>query len=83
MADAIYGRVQGAEWSTVNDLWTVPCSQMLNISINMGGKSYPIHPLDAVSSDFGLTDSTGKPVCAGTVRAFIAWLFASLMIYPP
>lgn len=67
VSDAIYGRVQGAEWNTANQLWTIPCTQLLNISFMIGGQNYPIHPLDVSSSDFGLTDSNGNPVCAGTV----------------
>lgn len=67
MSDAIYGRVQGAEWNSDNEVWTIPCTQMLNISFKFGGVTFPIHPLDTSSSDFGLTDSSGKTVCVGTV----------------
>ena len=67
MSDAIYGRVQGAEWNSDNEVWTIPCTQMLNISFKFGGVTFPIHPLDTSSSDFGLADSSGKTVCVGTV----------------
>ena len=67
MADAIYGRVQGAEWDVKNNVWTIPCTQMLNITLKFGGKNFPVHPLDVSSSDFNLTNGLGRPVCVGTV----------------
>ncbi|KAH8109296.1 acid protease [Phellopilus nigrolimitatus] len=68
VSDAIYGRVQGAAWNANNQVWTIPCTQMLNISFKFGGVEYPIHPLDTSSSDFGLTDSSGNAVCVGTFQ---------------
>ena len=62
VADAIYGRVQGAEWNAQNEVWTIPCGQLLNISFKFGGVPFPIHPLDTSSSDFGLTNSNGTSV---------------------
>jgi len=67
ISDAIYGRVQGAQFDSKNQWWTVPCGQYLNVSFNFGGRNYPIHPLDLVDDNLGLTDSTGKKVCLGTV----------------
>ncbi|KAG1790304.1 aspartic peptidase domain-containing protein [Suillus plorans] len=68
VSDAIYGRVQGAEWSVVNQAWLVPCGQLINVTFNFGGVSYPIHPLDVSSSDFGVTFSNGNPACLGTFQ---------------
>jgi hypothetical protein len=68
VSDAIYGRVRGAEYSTTNQLWLVPCDQMLNISFNFGGVNFPIHPLDTISSDFDMTDSNGNTICVGTFQ---------------
>lgn len=62
MADAIYGRVQGANYSQEDGLWLVPCSQELNISFTFSGVKMPVHPLDTVSSDFNL-----GAYCTGTV----------------
>jgi len=67
VSDAIYGRVQGAEWSAANGAWLVPCGQLINVTFNFGGVSYPIHPLDVSSSDFGVIFSNGNPACLGTV----------------
>jgi hypothetical protein len=68
MSDSIYGCVQGAQYDSNEELWLVPCDQMLNISFNFGGVNFPIHPLDTVSADFNMTDSSGNPICVGTVR---------------
>ncbi|OJA17759.1 hypothetical protein AZE42_04864 [Rhizopogon vesiculosus] len=68
VSDAIYGRVQGAEWSTASQAWLVPCGQLINVTFNFGGVSYPIHPLDVSSSDFGVTFSNGNAACLGTFQ---------------
>jgi hypothetical protein len=68
MADAIYGRVQGAIYDTTQQLWTLPCGQLLNISFNFGGVNFPIHPLDTVNNDFSYTDGSGKPACIGAFQ---------------
>ncbi|KAI0248605.1 acid protease [Lactifluus subvellereus] len=52
MADAIYGRVQGANYSVEDGLWMVPCDQQLNITFLFGGVKMFVHPLDVVSGDF-------------------------------
>lgn len=65
MSDAIYGRVQGASYSTTDGIWYVPCTQYLNMSFVFGGVTFPIHPLDIVSDD--LTSPTG--LCRGPVSA--------------
>lgn len=67
LADAIYGRVQGASYDTKNEWWTVPCGQLLNVTINFGGKSYPVHPLDTVDDAYGLPSVNGTNMCVGTV----------------
>ncbi|KAF8798904.1 acid protease [Phlegmacium glaucopus] len=68
ISDAIYGRVQGAQFDSDNQWWTVPCQQYLNVSVNFGGRNYPIHPLDLVDDNLNLTDSTGKKVCLGAYQ---------------
>ena len=68
VSDAIYGRVQGAQYNEQMGVWTVPCTQLLNLSFKFGGVEYPVHPLDLVSSDFNMIDATGNPICVGTVR---------------
>ena len=49
VSDAIYGRVQGANYSVEQAMWFVPCGQELNISVVMGGVTFPVHPLDTSS----------------------------------
>lgn len=67
VSDAIYGRVQGAEYDVKNQYWTIPCGQYLNISFNFGGLNYPIHPLDTVDNSFQITNPSGIPACLGAV----------------
>lgn len=67
VSDAIYGRVQGAEWSPSSQAWLVPCGQLINVTLNFGGISYPVHPLDVSSTDFGVMFMNGNPACLGTV----------------
>ncbi|KAJ3483030.1 hypothetical protein NLI96_g6584 [Meripilus lineatus] len=68
LADAIYGRVQGAQYNEHSGVWTVPCGQEVNLTFKFGGIEYPIHPLDTSSSDFNMVDATGTPVCVGTFQ---------------
>jgi len=68
VSDTIYGRVQGAVYDTTNQWWTVPCGQYLNISFVLGGVTFPVHPFDTVSSDFGLKDSNGNVICLGAFQ---------------
>jgi hypothetical protein len=68
VADAIYGRVQGAVYDSMSQIWTLPCDQYLNLSINFGGVNFPVHPLDLVSDDFKVKDANGNPTCLGTFQ---------------
>ena len=82
MSDAIYGRVQGATYSTQEGLWKVPCTQNLSISFVFGGVTMPIHPLDIVSNDLDSSDSSG--LCDGGVSVMCCMLpFSLLMSAPP
>jgi hypothetical protein len=79
MSDAIYGRVQGASYSTNDGLWYVPCDQYLNLSFVFGGVNLPIHPLDIVSNDISASDSNG--LCQGPVSAVcFAWTVVMLLM---
>ncbi|KAG5644773.1 hypothetical protein DXG03_007681 [Asterophora parasitica] len=68
VSDAIYGRVQGAVYDEQNDIWTVPCGQYINISIQFGGNTFPVHPLDTVDDNFGWKDAQGNRVCIGAFQ---------------
>lgn len=83
VSDAIYGRVQGAEWSTSNQAWLVPCGQLINVTFNFGGKSYPVHPFDVSSNDFGVTFANGSPACLGTVSPLQQALFTPNLLSVP
>lgn len=68
MSDAIYGRVNGAVYDTNLQIWTVPCGQYLNISVNFGGIAYPVHPLDTADDNFDYSYPNGTTACIGAVR---------------
>jgi hypothetical protein len=68
VADAIYGRVKGARYSTDDEVWVVPCDQYLQLSFNFGGVNFPIHPLDLVTNELDLKDNNGKPLCIGSFQ---------------
>jgi len=65
ISDAIYGRVQGATYSTQDQMWKVPCKQNLSLAFIFGGVTIPIHPLDIVNNDLGGSDPSG--LCDGPV----------------
>jgi hypothetical protein len=71
ISDAFYGRVAGAKFNTRLNQWLIPCDQELNVSFTIGGKNYPIHPLDLTRS-LSLSKDFGAPTgyCLGTVSSF-------------
>src|ERR1700761_3789613 len=46
ITDAFYGRVNGASFDYVENMWSVPCDQELNVSFVIAGVIYPLHSLD-------------------------------------
>jgi len=68
VSDAIYGRVPGAAFDEKNQWWTVPCSSLITISFKFGGVNIPVHPLDAVMSEFHQQDANGNVVCVGSFQ---------------
>jgi len=78
VADAIYGRVQGAIWvsdAPPGPIWQIPCDQLLNVSFYIGGVEIPVHPLDL---NIGWTLPNGTSVCYGAFQpSVIDWPEAS------
>ena len=77
VSDAIYSGAKDAKFVTDKDLgstWTLSCDEEIHISFNIGGKNYPIHPLDTVL-DLNYTDTFGRSRCIGAVS--IAELYRS------
>jgi hypothetical protein len=79
MADAIYGRVQGASYDTTNQWWTLPCDQLLNVSFKFGGVTYPIHPLDLNSDSPDLRQ--GSASCIGPFQPIGSGAFSIIGDY--
>ncbi|KAI0045590.1 acid protease, partial [Auriscalpium vulgare] len=71
VADAIYSGFEGAQYLNISGIaptWTLPCDTEVNITFNIGGNSYPIHPLDA---NMHFIDISGHEVCAGAFQPII------------
>jgi hypothetical protein len=73
--NAIYSGAKGAKLVDIagfnGETWVVDCDAELNVSFKIGGRAYPIHPLDVTRQQ---TDDSGKTFCFGTVRVTSAEL---------
>ena len=56
--------------SGLGGVWVLPCNVEINVTFMIGGKAYPVHPLDTVT-DNSLIDPDGI-TCYGAVRCFRA-----------
>ncbi|KAJ8518391.1 hypothetical protein ONZ45_g4524 [Pleurotus djamor] len=73
LAESIYGSVPGAQLRYlpgIGDAWMVPCHVPIDISVDISGQLYPLHPLDA-SLDLSYlgyhkNDLTSDTLCMGT-----------------
>ena len=69
VVNAIYSGAKGAKLVNIpafnGDTWVVDCDAELNVSFKIGGRTFPIHPLDVTRPE---TDDSGKTFCFGTVR---------------
>jgi hypothetical protein len=76
VSDAIYGKVNGAQFTKISGLgsvWAIPCDEEVYIAFKIGGKTFPIHPLDTSlnAEDLGLNlkdTATGKKFCVGAFQ---------------
>ncbi|KAJ6483758.1 aspartic peptidase domain-containing protein [Mycena vitilis] len=67
LLDGIFSRIPGSVLRVVEALaadpvWTIPCNTTTIVSFQIGGESYPIHPLDL--SDVFSGNETDEVVCA-------------------
>jgi hypothetical protein len=69
VSDAIYGRVPGAKYDTISEMWLIPCDIEVNVTFMFGGVAFPVHPLDTSDDNFNAKDSAGNHVCQGAVSA--------------
>ncbi|KAI0276912.1 aspartic peptidase domain-containing protein [Russula aff. rugulosa BPL654] len=72
VVDAIYSGAKGAKLINITELdgytWVVDCDVEFNISFKIGGRTYPIHPLDVTQPT---TDDNGNTYCFGTFQSII------------
>ncbi|CUA69158.1 hypothetical protein RSOLAG22IIIB_03837 [Rhizoctonia solani] len=59
----IYSSISGATFSSALGQWVVPCDQEINLGLTIGGRRFPIHPLDIASPSLSSSDNT---TCYGT-----------------
>ncbi|KAJ7673543.1 aspartic peptidase domain-containing protein [Mycena rosella] len=78
VAKAIYSQFSGAELvndPAVGQVWFIPCTQEVNVTLKFGGNAYPVHPLDTTIDPtiFGLAarkNSAGVNSCIGLFQPF-------------
>ena len=70
VSDAIYSEVPNASLqnvSSVGSIWVIPYNAEINVTVMIGGKAYPIHPLDMSSN---VLNNPEGITCLGAVRFF-------------
>ncbi|KAJ1308995.1 hypothetical protein OPQ81_004677 [Rhizoctonia solani] len=67
----IYSSIPGATFSSALGQWVVPCNQEINLGLTIGGRRFPIHPLDIISPSLS---SNNNATCYG---AFIPQSFSA------
>jgi hypothetical protein len=69
VVDAIYSGISGAHKETISSLngevWVLDCTSEVNVSLKIGGQTFPIHPLDLNQQG---QDDSGNNICFGSVR---------------
>ncbi|KAH7343446.1 aspartic peptidase domain-containing protein [Rhizoctonia solani] len=59
----VYSFIPGATFSSTLGQWVVPCKEEVNLGLSIGGRRFPIHPLDIISPSLSSNDNT---TCYGT-----------------
>ncbi|EUC66458.1 eukaryotic aspartyl protease [Rhizoctonia solani AG-3 Rhs1AP] len=59
----IYASIPGATFSSALGQWVVPCKEEVNLGLIIGGRRFPIHPLDIITPSLSSSDNT---TCYGT-----------------
>ncbi|KAL4251487.1 peptidase A1 family protein [Pleurotus pulmonarius] len=76
LVDAIYGAIPGS--ACVSDVsafagslieWIVPCNQSTEVSFSIGGRNFPIHPIDFTSIATMSLNGTNVTYCFNTYQS--------------
>ncbi|QRV72918.1 aspartyl protease [Ceratobasidium sp. AG-Ba] len=59
----LYSGIPGASYSSVLGQWVVPCNQEVDIGLSIGGRRFPVHPMDTTSPSLTSPDNS---TCYGT-----------------
>ncbi|KAK7470653.1 hypothetical protein VKT23_002076 [Stygiomarasmius scandens] len=69
ICNAIYGGISGAQFDETLGQWVVPCNEEIDMAIQIGGRIFPLHPLDVSPKSIASSSS-----CVGS---FVPQTFAS------
>jgi hypothetical protein len=68
----MYASLPGARLTNVTllgEMWSVPCTTEVNVSLSFGGVRYPVHPLDISAPLALLTGDPSQEGCVGLWRS--------------
>ncbi|KAF7359770.1 Six-hairpin glycosidase [Mycena venus] len=76
--DAIYSQIPGAvlaknssipvrTWRKDEDVWVVPCNASVELTLDFGSNSYPVHPLDLTTMYTVTKDGVERTICTNTI----------------
>jgi hypothetical protein len=71
ITDAMYASLPGARLTNVTllgEMWSVPCTAEVNVSLSFGGVRYPVHPLDISAPLALLIGDASQAGCVGIWR---------------
>jgi hypothetical protein len=72
ITDAMYASLPGSRLKNVTllgEMWSVPCTAEVNVSLSFGGVRYPVHPLDISAPLALLTGDASQEGCVGLWRS--------------
>ncbi|KAJ6581931.1 aspartic peptidase domain-containing protein [Mycena capillaripes] len=65
LLDAVFSQIPGSVFGLIDavgaQLWTVPCNTTTIVSVQIGGQTFPVHPLDL--SAVILDPTSNRPIC--------------------
>ncbi|KAJ7602085.1 aspartic peptidase domain-containing protein [Mycena polygramma] len=67
LLDAIYSAIPGSTYLYAQNAWSIPCNTTSILTVQMGGRSFPIHPLDL--STVQTDEFTNTTTCVAAIGA--------------
>ncbi|CAE7103022.1 unnamed protein product, partial [Rhizoctonia solani] len=60
----VYSSIPGATFSSTLGQWVIPCKEEIDLGLTIGGRRFPIHPLDIITPSLSSNDNV---TCYGTL----------------